>query len=215
MGSGERACRAVLRKHSESGPSTVVYDDTPIGVYIERIKARVLAEQRHVQFVLRRFEFAQPDHRHLSRPSWNCCGITSSGPSSRRTTTKSGSCPRCSLRPPCRDYRKDLSPPNRVRGNPRGSTRQFAERADWPALFVGVARPVDHIDHLPQPADVAAVELEDEPRKVCQVRIVRFLGQRPRTGDFPGDDVSKFVIQPRQQLVPGSRLRRSTSFRRT
>lgn len=40
------ALSRVLRKHTDSGPSTVVYDDTPIGVYLERIKARVLAEQR-------------------------------------------------------------------------------------------------------------------------------------------------------------------------
>ncbi len=40
------ALSRVLRKNSESAPATVVYDDTPIAVYIERIKARVLAEQR-------------------------------------------------------------------------------------------------------------------------------------------------------------------------
>lgn len=39
------ALSRVLRKNSESAPSTVVYDDTPIAVYIEQIKARVLAEQ--------------------------------------------------------------------------------------------------------------------------------------------------------------------------
>jgi segregation and condensation protein A len=40
------ALSRVLRKNTESGPSTVVYDDTPIGVYAERIRLRVLAEQR-------------------------------------------------------------------------------------------------------------------------------------------------------------------------
>jgi segregation and condensation protein A len=40
------ALSRVLRKNAESGPSTVIYDDTPIGVYAERIKARVLAEKR-------------------------------------------------------------------------------------------------------------------------------------------------------------------------
>ncbi|MGE5194484.1 MAG: segregation and condensation protein A [Deltaproteobacteria bacterium] len=40
------ALSRVLRKNTDSSPSTVVYDDTPIGVYAERIKARVLAEQR-------------------------------------------------------------------------------------------------------------------------------------------------------------------------
>ena len=40
------ALSRVLRKNTESGPSTVIYDDTPIGVYAERIKARVLAEKR-------------------------------------------------------------------------------------------------------------------------------------------------------------------------
>jgi segregation and condensation protein A len=40
------ALSRVLRKNTESGPGTVVYDDTPIGVYAERIRLRVLAEQR-------------------------------------------------------------------------------------------------------------------------------------------------------------------------
>lgn len=40
------ALSRVLRKNTESAPATVVYDDTPIAVYIERIKARVLTEQR-------------------------------------------------------------------------------------------------------------------------------------------------------------------------
>lgn len=40
------ALSRVLRKNTESAPATVVYDDTPIAVYIERIKARVLAEGR-------------------------------------------------------------------------------------------------------------------------------------------------------------------------
>ena len=40
------ALSRVLRKNTESAPATVLYDDTPIAVYIERIKARVLAEQR-------------------------------------------------------------------------------------------------------------------------------------------------------------------------
>lgn len=40
------ALSRVLRKNTESTPSKVLYDETPIAVYIERIKARVLAEQR-------------------------------------------------------------------------------------------------------------------------------------------------------------------------
>ncbi|MSR60489.1 MAG: chromosome segregation protein ScpA [Planctomycetaceae bacterium] len=40
------ALSRVLRKNSESSPATVIYDDTPISVYVERIRARVLAEQR-------------------------------------------------------------------------------------------------------------------------------------------------------------------------
>ncbi|MBI3863221.1 MAG: segregation/condensation protein A [Planctomycetia bacterium] len=40
------ALSRVLRKNTESAPATVLYDETPIAVYIERIKARVLAEQR-------------------------------------------------------------------------------------------------------------------------------------------------------------------------
>ena len=40
------ALSRVLRKNTESAPATVVYDDTPIAVYIERIKTRVLAEGR-------------------------------------------------------------------------------------------------------------------------------------------------------------------------
>jgi segregation and condensation protein A len=40
------ALSRVLRKNTESGPGTVVYDDTPIGVYAERIRLRVLAEHR-------------------------------------------------------------------------------------------------------------------------------------------------------------------------
>src|SRR6476646_4347522 len=40
------ALSRVLRKNTESTPSTVLYDETPIAVYIERIKARVQAEQR-------------------------------------------------------------------------------------------------------------------------------------------------------------------------
>lgn len=40
------ALSRVLRKNTESAPATVVYDDTPIAVYIERIKARVLVEGR-------------------------------------------------------------------------------------------------------------------------------------------------------------------------
>jgi segregation and condensation protein A len=40
------ALSRVLRKNTESAPATVLYDDTPIGVYIERIKARVQAETR-------------------------------------------------------------------------------------------------------------------------------------------------------------------------
>src|SRR5262245_59815805 len=40
------ALSRVLRKNTESHPGTVVYDDTPIGVYAERIRLRVLAEQR-------------------------------------------------------------------------------------------------------------------------------------------------------------------------
>ncbi len=40
------ALSRVLRKNTESAPSTILYDDTPIAVYIEQMKARVLAEQR-------------------------------------------------------------------------------------------------------------------------------------------------------------------------
>jgi segregation and condensation protein A len=40
------ALSRVLRKNTESAPATVLYDDTPIAVYMERIKDRVLAEQR-------------------------------------------------------------------------------------------------------------------------------------------------------------------------
>jgi segregation and condensation protein A len=40
------ALSRVLRKNTAAAPSTVIYDDTPIGVYAERIKARVLAERR-------------------------------------------------------------------------------------------------------------------------------------------------------------------------
>jgi segregation and condensation protein A len=40
------ALSRVLRKNSDSSPATVIYDDTPIEAYVERIRARVLAEQR-------------------------------------------------------------------------------------------------------------------------------------------------------------------------
>jgi segregation and condensation protein A len=40
------ALSRVLRKNTESSPATVLYDETPIGVYIERIKVRVLAERQ-------------------------------------------------------------------------------------------------------------------------------------------------------------------------
>src|SRR5207249_12093971 len=40
------ALSRVLRKNSDLAPATVVYDETPIAVYIESIRSRVLAEQR-------------------------------------------------------------------------------------------------------------------------------------------------------------------------
>jgi len=40
------ALSRVLRKNTETTPSTVLYDETPIAVYIERIKERVRIEQR-------------------------------------------------------------------------------------------------------------------------------------------------------------------------
>jgi len=40
------ALSRVLRKNSEAAPTTVVYDDTPIAVYIDRIKERVDLEGR-------------------------------------------------------------------------------------------------------------------------------------------------------------------------
>lgn len=40
------ALSRVLRKNTESSPATVIYDDTPISVYVDRIRTRVLAEQR-------------------------------------------------------------------------------------------------------------------------------------------------------------------------
>ncbi|MGQ0636644.1 MAG: segregation and condensation protein A [Planctomycetaceae bacterium] len=40
------ALSRVLRQNSESSPETVVYDETPISVYIDRIRARVAAEGR-------------------------------------------------------------------------------------------------------------------------------------------------------------------------
>lgn len=40
------ALSRVLRKNSESAPATVVYDDTPISAYIDRIRTRVTAEGR-------------------------------------------------------------------------------------------------------------------------------------------------------------------------
>ncbi|HLJ12397.1 MAG TPA: segregation/condensation protein A [Planctomycetaceae bacterium] len=40
------ALSRVLRKNTESAPATIIYDDTPIAVYMEQIKSRVLAEQR-------------------------------------------------------------------------------------------------------------------------------------------------------------------------
>ncbi|MCY2966500.1 MAG: segregation/condensation protein A, partial [Planctomycetota bacterium] len=40
------ALSRVLRKHSEATPAKVIYDDTPIAVYIEQIKARVDTEER-------------------------------------------------------------------------------------------------------------------------------------------------------------------------
>ncbi|MFM8218376.1 MAG: segregation and condensation protein A [Planctomycetaceae bacterium] len=40
------ALSRVLRKNSEASPSTVIYDDTPISVFIEQIKERVAVEQR-------------------------------------------------------------------------------------------------------------------------------------------------------------------------
>lgn len=38
------ALSRVLRKNSEASPATVIYDDTPIAVYIDRIRSRVVAE---------------------------------------------------------------------------------------------------------------------------------------------------------------------------
>jgi segregation and condensation protein A len=38
------ALSRVLRRTADTGPARVIYDDTPIGVYIERIRNRVLAE---------------------------------------------------------------------------------------------------------------------------------------------------------------------------
>jgi len=40
------ALSRVLRKNTESSPATVIYDDTPISVYVDRIRNRVLAEER-------------------------------------------------------------------------------------------------------------------------------------------------------------------------
>jgi segregation and condensation protein A len=40
------ALSRVLRKNTESAPTTILYDDTPIAVYIDQMKVRVLAEQR-------------------------------------------------------------------------------------------------------------------------------------------------------------------------
>jgi segregation and condensation protein A len=40
------ALSRILRKNSETSPATVIYDDTPIAVYVDRIRTRVLAEQR-------------------------------------------------------------------------------------------------------------------------------------------------------------------------
>lgn len=40
------ALSRVLRKNTESSPATVIYDDTPISVYVDRIRTRVLAEER-------------------------------------------------------------------------------------------------------------------------------------------------------------------------
>lgn len=40
------ALSRVLRANSDQSPASIVYDDTPIAVYIERIKERVLAEKQ-------------------------------------------------------------------------------------------------------------------------------------------------------------------------
>jgi segregation and condensation protein A len=40
------ALSRVLRANSDQSPASIVYDDTPIAVYIERIKERVMAEQQ-------------------------------------------------------------------------------------------------------------------------------------------------------------------------
>src|SRR5262249_47502681 len=40
------ALSRVLRQNSEQSPATVIYDDTPIAVYVDRIPTRVIAEQR-------------------------------------------------------------------------------------------------------------------------------------------------------------------------
>lgn len=40
------ALSRVLRSNTESAPTSIIYDDTPISVYIERIRERVLAEKR-------------------------------------------------------------------------------------------------------------------------------------------------------------------------
>jgi segregation and condensation protein A len=40
------ALSRVLRKNTESAPTTILYDDTPIAVFIEQMKSRVFAEQR-------------------------------------------------------------------------------------------------------------------------------------------------------------------------
>lgn len=40
------ALSRVLRSHTEHAPKSIVYDDTPIAVYIEQIRSRVVAEGR-------------------------------------------------------------------------------------------------------------------------------------------------------------------------
>jgi segregation and condensation protein A len=40
------ALSRVLRKNTETSPATVIYDDTPISVYVDRIRTRVLTEER-------------------------------------------------------------------------------------------------------------------------------------------------------------------------
>ncbi len=119
----------IMRETEAAKPSSIVYDDTPIHVYMGRIHARLLEAGRLSFRDLFDRACTSRSWWASSWPSWSWSAITISAWSRTRCSAKSGSC-RTSNAPPrwiCRMWMSMNTRGSRVRDRGRGTRDEHTD----------------------------------------------------------------------------------------